>query len=251
MTLSTQSIFKRKTGYFTMIELLIVIAIIAILAAMLLPALNSARGKAYDISCKNNLKQTGTFQAFYSNDFHEWIVPAYTGDQSSKHWYTLLKESGATLKDVWGETRGTFVCPAEPRRFGWCNDGSKMKSTHYAINGRLSGRYNWETALKCNRWRRLADLQRPSIALLIFDSNAWQDFAIQYIIYGAYRHGRQDTRKTNAELKTVPGIGRCNGVFMDGHVQDFRYPEAALRYNGVEFQNRGFTATSGIEAPNA
>ena len=38
---------------------------------------------------------------------------------------------------------------------------------------------------------------------------------------------------------------------MDGHVPDFRYPEAALRYNGVEFQNRGFTATSGIEAPNA
>ena len=96
---------KQRNG-FTLIELLVVISVIAVLLALLFPALSKARAQARGAACQTQLKQWGT------------IIAMYTMDNNNTYWieYTQRRNPAGTwmraLERLYGDMGKFRVCPA-------------------------------------------------------------------------------------------------------------------------------------------
>ena len=89
-----QRIKERRRRGFTLVELLVVIAVIAILASLLLPALAGAKSRAHTVTCVNNLRQIGIASAMYVDDHEESQLPA--SQHTGKSWVATLAPYAAT-----------------------------------------------------------------------------------------------------------------------------------------------------------
>ena len=110
---------RKMKHIFTLIELLIVISIIAVLTALLLPALKKAREKAQTVACLNTIKTLGTANALYANENNDCTVPFLQPDSSisdsmQKKWFA--NESFLNLAGIsrsWGYCwSNRNLCPA-------------------------------------------------------------------------------------------------------------------------------------------
>lgn len=109
---------------FTLIELLVVIAIIAILAALLLPALSSAKLRAKVINCTSNYRQWGVVASLYANDDAQGRLPSWPVASAQKQPWDVSTNMPAQLFPL-GAIVPLWFCPVRPAEFQFVSDQFK------------------------------------------------------------------------------------------------------------------------------
>ena len=229
-----------------MIVISVVIAIIAILAAMLLPALSSARERAKTANCISNLKSIQLAYQQYAADYNGALLPP-TFNAWSGWWGTVLPDyvaghpCGSAGRVVDAHYRSgdwkVFQCPSESATFGQWADG-QLPYTHYGMNSRLVGKgYGMETGINSNQTPiqpcsegQLTDASR---AVIFFDARSDSKFVndLTFLLDHVTWAGKTVTPLRHSGEKSL------NCGFYDGHAEAITEPKTFWHYGATNCNN--------------
>jgi len=130
---------------FTLIEMLVVIAIIGILAALLLPVLSSAKGKGKQIACVNHLKQLSIAAQIYTADNDGRLVQNLPANVDTNSWVEgnlKINSNGTNVAMIkqgklfpYASNPGVYRCPGDPSQIG-----GFPRTRSYSMNGWVGSR---------------------------------------------------------------------------------------------------------------
>jgi prepilin-type N-terminal cleavage/methylation domain-containing protein/prepilin-type processing-associated H-X9-DG protein len=229
----------KKTDGFTLVELLVVISIIAILMAVLIPALSKAREQAKKVVCANNLKTMALGDQMYANDCDDYHVPILNGrSQNDWMWFQnplfmnmIAMKGRKNTEASQGYTADTlpkdYKCPSDKRTIGnggLLKQANVIQGVSYGMNSvglRSSPTNSWcyhDTS--CSKVHTLKTMQviKSSEKFFLMDSE-W--FAVDYTGANYTLFWDIQGDKMDAGQWDVPAYRHSEGanvVFYDGHM---------------------------------
>ncbi len=203
---------KRRHGGFTWIEVLIVVVIIAVLAAMLFPTLMTLiqRPPYHRAACSSNLKQIGIAFMQYAEEYDEQLPPTQfknaqpVGTITSKDYQPYGWTDAAV---TYSKSTQLFQCPVEPQTDAG-SDPTKSGYTDYWFNSNLSN----------SKLQRIAN---PSRTLMLGDGNDGTELTNARYSLNALPQAWRESTESPAQRHR----GTANYTFADGHVKALK-PQA-------------------------
>jgi prepilin-type N-terminal cleavage/methylation domain-containing protein/prepilin-type processing-associated H-X9-DG protein len=207
---------NHRSQGFTLIELLTVITVIGILAAMLMPALSSAREKGKQIACSSNLHQIGIALLSYASDYQNHTPPAYQLiNNATVTWYTALTNGNYATPKV-------FQCPDDrrlaspgntPRSYAMVvgyDNGSKYSQNYWIAGSRVTCPWltNSQVAV-------VAEYYSDNIQPTIEDNGTISPFVTSSYDTYSPPNGIPPSSKHVNDSTHLKG----NYLFLDGHVE--------------------------------
>lgn len=211
--LAMKRMVRKKS--FTLIELLVTVSIIAILAGLLLPALNAARKKAQMIQCTGNLKTFAQISAMYAGDCDGKYL-ASSGKTTP--WYIVYIKNylNKSSKDIEKNAVKGFNCAGDPLK----RIRSYVIAGTWLANGMSSG-----GAIAYDTPLLLSECRMPAKTYFIMDvgespaANAAQcnlTTVMDYNPFGIFKHFNSNSSGAGSVFGIYHG-GGCNILYADGH----------------------------------